>query len=94
MVFQENYVKVATTVLNSLQNLRSCVLGLMQIRPIQSGLKEEKRSPSVTEQRQQKRGKHDGHDDNERSRVRQYAFNAACSNSAQRMQRTASKKCC
>ena len=43
MVFQENYVKVATTVLNSLQNLRSCVLGLMQIRPIQSGLKEEKK---------------------------------------------------
>ena len=31
----------------------------------------EQLSPSVTEQRQQKRGKHDGHDDNERSRVRQ-----------------------
>ena len=33
--------------------------------------KKDLESPSVTEQRQQKRGKHDGHDDNERSRVRQ-----------------------
>ena len=33
--------------------------------------KKDLESPSVTEQRQQKRGEHDGHDDNERSRVRQ-----------------------
>ena len=34
--------------------------------------KKDLESPSVTEQRQQKCGKHDGHDDNERSKVRQY----------------------
>ena len=57
--------------------------------------KKDLESPSVTEQRQQKRGKHDGHDDNERSRVsKAMPSTAACSNSAQRMQRTASRKCC
>ena len=44
----EKYAKVPTVVSNSLRNLRSCALSLLQIRPIQSGLKEEKIVESPT----------------------------------------------
>ena len=71
MVFQEKYVKVATTVSNSLRNLRSCAhadqANSIRFKRGKKGLE----SPSVTEEHQQKRDKLDGHDDNERSKARQ-----------------------